>query len=620
MLKHCLLSAVLLFIVRSGFSEDRPNILWLTSEDNSASWLGCYGNENATTPNIDKFAEENFQYMHAYASAPVCGPSRSTWITGVNAVSMGTHPMRCEYDVPHDIIKYYPDYLKERGYYTANFYKTDYNVGSRNPGACWDECSRKTPPNWQNLKKNQPFFQVLNLKKSHESNAFGDVTNTKHDPAKMKLAAYHPDVPGMRGNYARYQDSLEVMDTNFGEALQALKDAGLDENTIVIYNSDHGGVLPRSKRYLFQNALHCPLIIRIPEKYKHLWPAEKPGSKIDRLVSYVDMPKTWLSITGSTVPDYMQGRIFLGPETEPEQEYHFAFRGRMDERIDNVRAVSDKRYLYLRSYMPYTPWMQRLDYIWNMEAARVWEKAVENGTANEIQASFFAPRGVNEELYDMQNDPDNVNNLANNPEYGAILDKMRQEMRRKQEEIYDAGLIPETECARLAKEHGTTMYEMARNPDLYNVPAILDAIEVALEENPNNREQLLAMLDSDDLGVRYWGIVGSFLLDNKEAGFKALADQSHEIRAMAAWLLVRNGEKEKGLAALNDLIKQNSYAILMVLNIVDWVDEEDAQVLMPAVRKLKVEQKEVVKSPKKTKVIVGYPGRMRLNLLERFGE
>ncbi|WP_299555860.1 sulfatase [Seonamhaeicola sp.] len=621
---NCLFALGFIFLTptskaQSGASVERPNILWLTCEDNSASWLGCYGNGNATTPNIDKFATEGFQYMHAYASGPVCAPSRSTWITGVNAVSMGTHPMRCSYDIPHDKIKYYPDFLKERGYYTGNFYKTDYNIGSRKDGECWDQSSRKVPPNWNDLKQQQPFFQVFNLKKSHESNAFGDVSNTKHDPKKVKLAEYHPDVPGMRENYALYHDAMEIMDSDFGKVIKNLKETGLYENTIIIYNSDHGGVLPRSKRYLFQNTLHCPLIIRIPEKYKHLWPADKPGTQINRLVSFVDMPKTWLSITGATVPDYMQGKIFLGPQTEPEQEYHFAFRGRADERIDNARAVSDKRYLYIRSYMPYTPWMQHLDYMWNMEAAKVWEKAIADGTANDIQAKFFAPRGASEELYDMYNDPDNVNNLATNPKYSKVLNKMRQRMRQKQEAIYDVGLIPETECVRMAKENNTTMYEMARNPKLYNVPVLLDASNLALEQNQNNQDELFKMLDSKNLGMRYWGIVGSFLLNNKAAGLKALNDESHEIRAMAAWLLIRTGEKEKGMACLKDLINQNSYAILMVLNIVDWLGE-DGRNLMPYVRQLKMNKKEVVKRPGKTKIIVDYPGRMQLNLYERFGE
>ncbi len=600
-------------------TADRPNILWLTCEDNSASWVGCYGNENATTPNIDKLATEGFQYMHAYATGTVCAPSRSSWITGVMALSMGTHPMRCSYDIPNDIIKYYPDYLKERGYYTGNFYKTDYNIGSRKAEDCWDDCNQDAPPNWENLKQKQPFFQVFNLKRSHESNAFGDVYNTRHDPKKVKLPTYHPDVPGMRENYALYEDAMENMDSDFGEVIQNLKEAGLYENTIIIYNSDHGGVLPRSKRFLFQNSLHCPLIIRIPEKYKHLWPAEKPGTKIDRLVSFIDMPKTWLSITGSTVPDYMQGKIFLGPQTEPEQEYHFAFRARTDERLDNARAVSDKHYLYIRNYMPYTPWMQHLDYIWNLEAAKAWDKAITDGTANSAQAKFFSPRGASEELYDMQNDPDNVNNLVDNPEYSQVLKKMRKQMRQKQEEIFDAGLIPETECARMAKENNTTMYEMARNPKLYNVPALLDAADLALEQNPKNQKELYSMLNSKDIGIRYWGIVGSFLINNKEAGIKALNDKSHEIRAMAAWLLIRTGEKEKGFACLNNLIDQNSYAILTVLNIVDWLGEEGRN-LMPAVRQLNFGANDVVKKTGKTKVIVGYPGRMQLNLFERFGE
>ena len=115
-------------------------------------------------------------------------------------------------------------------------------------------------------------------------------------------------------------------------------------------------MLPRSKRHLFNSGTHCPLIIRIPEKFESIRPAEKVGSKIERLVSFIDMPKTWLSLAGAEIPEIMQGKIFLGPQTEPERNYHFSYRERMDERSDNQRAVRDKRYLYIRNYMPYVPW------------------------------------------------------------------------------------------------------------------------------------------------------------------------------------------------------------------------------------------------------------------------
>ncbi|HKK64080.1 MAG TPA: sulfatase-like hydrolase/transferase, partial [Bacteroidales bacterium] len=181
-------------------AQESPNILWLTSEDNNVDWIGCYGNPYAETPNIDKLASEGFRYTHVYASAPVCAPSRSTWITGVNAISMGTHPMRSRYDIPHDVIKYYPDLLKEAGYYVANDEKTDYNIGGRKDSACWDSMDT----DWDALKNKQPFFQVINYKESHESRAQGEVDNTKHNPEDVKLKAYHPDLPDIRKNYAKY--------------------------------------------------------------------------------------------------------------------------------------------------------------------------------------------------------------------------------------------------------------------------------------------------------------------------------------------------------------------------------------------------------------------------------
>ncbi len=566
----------------------RPNILWLTCEDNSTEWVGCYGNPHADTPNIDKLAAEGFRYTHAYANAPVCAPSRSTWITGICSLSTGTFPMRSRYDIPHDRIKYYPDYLRANGYYCGNDQKTDYNIGGREDSDCWDNPKQV---DWDELKKHQPFFQVINFVESHESRAQGDVEKTLHDPADTALRSYHPDLPDIRKNYAKYHDAMKRMDAGIGESLQKLKEMGLDGNTIVIHNSDHGGVMPRSKRYLFESGLHCPLIIRIPEQFKPLWPAEKPGMTVDRLVSFVDMPKTWLSITGSQVPDYMQGTVFLGLKTEPEKEFHFAFRGRMDERCESARAVCDKQFIYIRNYMPYVPWMQHLAFLWKMKATVAWENYVKEGKAAGVQSRFFAPKGFTEELYDASKDPDNVNNLIDNPEYKAVAARMRAGLRTWQQQIYDAGLLPESEMVKRAADSKTTIYQMVRDPKLYNLPALLDAADLALEEKPENLLRLEEMLKSSDSGVRYWGLVGCFLLNDRKAGLLCLNDESHEVRAMAAWLLVRTGEKEKGLQCMEALLKSGSYAMLSVLNIIDWMGD-DGRALMPVVQSLELKGNE----------------------------
>ncbi len=588
--------AGLSLLVQAG---ERPNILWLTSEDNNVNWIGCYGNPHVNSPNIDQLATEGFRYTHAYANAPVCAPSRSTWITGVHALSMGTHPMRSRYNIPHDLIKYYPDHLKTSGYYVGNDKKTDFNIGGRKDSDCWDNSAEV---DWDKLKNNQPFFQVINSTQSHESNAFGDFQKTKHSPKDIILRKYHPDLPTMRMNYAKYHDAIQGMDQAIGDALKQLEALGLADNTIVIYNSDHGGVLPRSKRFLFSSGIHCPLIIRIPEKYKDLWPAEKPGMTVDRIVSFIDMPATWLRITDTKIPAIMQGQAFLGTEPQPERAFHYAYRARMDERNENARAICDKQFLYIRNYMPYTPWMQPLNYLWKMKATQAWVEHVESGKASEIEARFFKPKGWTEELYDMEQDPDNIHNLIDNPEYAEVIKRMQSNLRSWQEKVFDTGMLPESEMVKLAAQNNTTIYQVARDRSLYNLPQLMDAADLALEENESNLLALRGLLKSSDIGLRYWGIVGCFLLNDTQSALKCLEDDSHEVRAMAGWLLLRSGDKKVGLQCLEHLLKENSYATLSVLNIIDWVGD-DAKPLLPTVQSLKVKN---------------YERKMQLQLLTKY--
>ena len=472
-------------------AEERPNILWLTSEDNNVNWIGCYGNPHANSPNIDQLATEGFRYTHAYANAPVCAPSRSTWITGIHALSMGTLPMRSRYDIPHDLIKYYPDHLKTSGYYVGNCKKTDYNIGGRKDSDCWDNSENV---DWDKLKSNQPFFQVINSTQSHESNAFGDFQKTKHSPKDIILRKYHPDLPTMRINYAKYHDAIQEMDQAIGDALNQLEAMGLADNTIVIYNSDHGGVLPRSKRFLFSSGIHCPLIIRIPEKYKVLWPAEKPGMTVDRIVSFIDMPATWLRITDTKIPTIIQGQAFLGKEPQPERAYHYAYRTRMDERNENARAICDKQFLYIRNYMPYTPWMQPLNYLWKMKATQAWVEHVESGKASEIEARFFKPKGWTEELYDIEQDPDSIDNLIDNPEYAEVIKRMQSNLRSWQKKVFDTGMLPESEMVKLAAQNNATIYQVARDRSLYNLPQLLDAADRALARSQTPRRALRRLL------------------------------------------------------------------------------------------------------------------------------
>ena len=567
----------------------RPNILWLVAEDAHVKWFGCYGSAQATTPHIDKFAAEGFRYINAFASAPVCAPSRSGWITGLHSLSMGTHPMRSRYAIPHDQIRYYPDYLRQAGYYCSNHTKTDYNIGGRPDTECWNSAEEY---GWQHRQPGQPFFCVINYMESHESRAFGSVENTRHAPAQVVLEKYHPDLPDIRKNYALYEDAVENMDKRIGLALAALQQAGLEHDTIVIFCTDHGGVMPRSKHFIYEQGLHAPLIIRIPEKYKHLWPAGNPGLAVDRLVSFVDMPKTWLSLAQAEIPGIMQGRIFLGPQTEPEPQYCFAYRGRMDERYDESRAVRDKRFIYIKNYMPYTKWGQHLAYLWRMVAMQAWERHFKQGRCDAINGLFFKPKPWVEELYDCETDSDCVQNLSTRREYQPVLERMRQALRDWQLAIHDAGLLPESEMARRAKEHKTTIYQMVRDPRLYNLPAYLAAADVALAKSDANRETLVGYLSDPDSGLRYWGVSGLLMAYRLDpAALKALQgclnDAAHDVRALAAWALIKAGDTKDGPECLIQLLHQGSYAPLKVLNIIDWMNVDTA-VYLPAIKALKI--------------------------------
>ena len=234
-------------------APQRPNILWIVSEDNSA-WLGSYGDELATTPRLDALAAEGIRYTRAYSNAPVCAPSRAALITGAYPIAYGTEHMRSGFKIPEEI-RFYPSFLRDAGYYTSNNYKKDYNTIDQ-PDA-WDESSRDA--SYRNRAEGQPFFHIANLHVTHESRLHRGSTAERHDPDSVQLAPYHPDTPEARNDYAVYYDRLEDLDTEIGEILDQLQADGLADSTIVFYYADHGGAVAGSKRFLTEGGLLGPL-------------------------------------------------------------------------------------------------------------------------------------------------------------------------------------------------------------------------------------------------------------------------------------------------------------------------------------------------------------------------
>ena len=557
--------------------NDRPNILWIVSEDNSPL-IGAYGDEFATTPNIDQLAVEGVLYENAFAAAPVCAPSRSALITGVWPTIMGTQHMRSTYPIP-EMIKFFPKYLREAGYYTSNNSKKDYNTVDQ-PEA-WDESGIQAT--YKNRKEGQPFFSVFNLTVSHESSLHEPVENLLHDPEKVPVPPYHPSTPEMKRDWAQYYDKIEMMDAQVGELLKELEEAGLADNTIIFYYSDHGGALGRSKRFMYESGLHVPLIIRFPERFQHLAPG-RAGSRTDRLVTFVDFAPTILSLTGIPVPEYMQGEAFLGKQQSEPREYAYSFRGRMDERIDMVRSVRDKRYRYIRNYLPHKIYAQYIEYLWRAPSMQSWERAYRAGELNEVQAKFWGAKPV-EELYDVEADPHNIKNLAADAQYASVLQRMREANQGWVLESKDVGFIPEAMMEDIAKN--TTLYEYARSGN-YPLQEIVQAVE---EVTFGDMQQIIQHLQAEEPIIRYWAATACTFLGEKASRAKSALkkltnDPVAAVRIAAAEALYHLGEKDIAVQTLNKALKtENEMARVQAINVLETM-EADARPALSAVKAL----------------------------------
>lgn len=514
----------------------RPNILWLVSEDHGPH-MGCYGDPLATTPNVDRLASRGLRYTHCWSNAPVCAPARTTLITGLYAPSSGGEHMRSMVPAPKGK-QFYPQFLREAGYYCTNNAKEDYNVAK--PGKVWDESSKRA--HWQNRPAGKPFFAVFNSEKSHESKIRVRPHKAVHDPARVRIPAYHPDTPEVRQDWAQYYDVVTEADADAGARLKELEEAGLAEETIVFYFADHGSGMPRNKRSPCNSGLHVPLVIHIPEKFKDLRPADYvPGGTTDRLVSFVDFAPTLLSLVGIEPPSWMQGHAFLGKYSAPPQPFVYGFRGRMDERYDFARSVTDGRFVYVREYLPHLSYGQHVSYMFQTPTTQVWKRLHDEGKLTAEQDLFWN-RKPPEELYDLRNDPDEVHNLAGSPEHRQTLMRLGAAQRDLAREIRDVGFLPEGE--RFTRGQGDSPYDLARDGQRYPYDRIAAAAELASMLEQDSAARLDVLLTDSDSAVRYWGALGiqmrgrDAVIAAKAELRRALSDASPFVRIVAAQSLV----------------------------------------------------------------------------------
>lgn len=576
-MKKLFVSALLALSQILGHTADRPNILWITSEDNGPH-LGCYGDNYAISPNIDALAAKGMKFKRAWSCAPVCAPARTTIISGMFPPSTGAEHMRSMVPMPAGT-RMYPEFLRELGYYCTNNSKEDYNLQkSKN---VWDESSGKA--HWKNRKDGQPFFAIFNHTISHESqirNAINPADRI-HDPAKARVPAYHPDTPEVRKDWAQYYDRITMMDKLVGENLKELAEAGLAEDTIIFYYGDHGSGMPRNKRWPSDSGLRVPFVVHFPEKWKHLAPSEyRAASTSDRLISFVDLAPTMMSIVGLEPAKWMQGHAFAGKHQTKPQPFIYGFRGRMDERYDLVRSVTDGRYVYLRNYFPHLSQGQHVSYQFETPTTQVWRRLYDQGQLNEAQSLFWKAPKAHEELYDLESDPDEVKNLAGSPEHQSTLRKLRKAQEDLAGKIRDVGFLPEGEIH--SRSQGTTPYDMGHDNKAYPFSRVFRMAETAAAMDMKSLSTLQKGLEDKDSAVRYWSALGIMMRGaegvqaSKVELSVALNDESNYVRIVAANALGQFGGAEGLSAALPVLAesapwgdKNSVWESMFALNAID---------------------------------------------------
>ena len=491
-MKKKYISILLILIIFIGCEiqekkNESLNILWLVAEDLSPFYLNAYGDPRAATPNLDRLAREGVVYTNNFSVSGVCSPSRATLSTGLYPNSFGAQNMRTlnqqpaareagiiDYQaVPPKEVKMVSEIMRENGYYTTNNAKEDYQYFKSE--LAWDESS--VYAHWRNRpNRNIPFFSIFNFGVCHESGMWNTRENyfdtgdefppdrsikkwwekysNSHVPLlvpenlDVEVPPYLPQNEIGENAMKRMYTNIMRMDKGVGRILNQLEEDGLLEKTIIVWYSDHGGPLPRQKRLLYDSGLKVPLIIRYPNKVR-------AGERDDRLTSFVDFPPTLLSMVGIQPPNYMQGQAFEGSfKAETPRKFIHGHADRFDESVDMIRAVRNNRFKYLKNFNPERPYYLPLAYRENMEVMQELLRMRDQGELDENQALWFRQTKDVEELFDTENDPHELNNIAKDPAYSDVLTELRLECESWMNQIDDKGFISEVDLIKTFYPNG----------------------------------------------------------------------------------------------------------------------------------------------------------------------
>lgn len=567
--------------------NEQPNILWITCEDMSPH-LGCYGDDAAITPNLDRLAREGVRYDNAYATAPLCTPARSSLITGIFASTLGTQHLRGVVPKP-DSIKCFTEYLRKNGYYCSNNVKEDYNFST--PDAAWDESSETA--HWRKRPKDKPFFSVFNFMTTHQSRTrYGKdelqkvnqelPASRQYDPDNTPLPPFYPDTETVRINMTAFYTQVTRMDQQVQNILDQLEKDDLAEDTIVFFYSDHGDGLPRGKRWLHDTGIKVALIIRFPEKYQHLAPA-KSGENTDRLVSFADFGPTVLSLANIETPNIAQGRPFLGHFDATPRQHIVAIRDRVDEVLECSRTLHDGRYQYIRNFLPHRPRMQRSFYSERTPIRQELRRLHKAGQLSGPETWLMQPSKPVEELYDTKEDPWELKNLAGQDEFQDRLKEMRSILYDWILQTRDLSFLHETQM--LERADGEPPFFVGQDPNRYPLERILEMAD-RVGRGPDHLSALKAGCADPDSAVRYWAATGLAALGKKAqpalTALKAsLNDVSPAVRFTAAEALCNLDECSAAVQVLAEGLSHEDIRVALHATEILVVIDEKARPALP---------------------------------------
>lgn len=571
-----LLPGWLLWTFLPAFAAERPNIVWILSEDSSKHYLELFDPGGAPTPNLEKLAREGVIFERAFSNAPVCSVARTTLLTSCLAPRIGTHHHRKLKTVPMPPgVEMFPVYLRRAGYHTTNNSKKDYNA--RESREVWDASSKRA--SWRDRPDAKtPFFHMRTFTQSHESSLhFQKIEERWKTGKEVQVADYHPDTPTFRATYRAYHERIGTIDQKVGQLVEELERDGLLENTIIFYFGDHGGVLPGSKGYLREGGLHVPLIVRIPEKFRDRSPLPR-GSRSQAFVSFIDFGPTVLRLAGVEAPSGIDGKAFLGSGVSREdlqsRDWTFGHADRFDEKYDLSRSIRVGDFKYVRNFEPHLPHGLQNNYRYRMLAYREWRQLFREGKLDRARSSFFRSKPA-ESLHDLSRDPHEVNNLAGAPEHQERLVQLRQRLHAKMAEISDLGVYPESYLVDEVLDDPTGFGQRKSG----DIARILRVSRLALEPVEKALEPLRRAASHEDPWTRHRALIVATGFGKKASslvpvGKKLLEDPELLVRLRACEFLGVVGELDP-LPFLTGLLNSTESPVeaLIILNtVVFFVD------------------------------------------------